>query len=219
MSAGRTKLSAQRVCAPIGLQSDQWTQELRLSSRDPDATFKWVGGLYYENAKQHDSQYAFNNDIAQLLHTYYGNRWPQRCRIRLDLRWWTASGYTPATLTSRISRPRIRRSTTRATENSGSRQDCVRNTETAFASPVMALQRRGALLSGISKREPRQSRVSVSWQQNEDVCTTYRRPRGFVRVDQIPCHPLTPTCVLRPYELSPVERPNPATTILTRCEL
>src|SRR5262249_13288819 len=48
------------------------TQEIRLSSTDPQARLAWVAGLYYERAAQHDSQYVYNNDIAQQLSTYYG---------------------------------------------------------------------------------------------------------------------------------------------------
>lgn len=51
---------------------NKWTEEVRLSSIDQNATISWVTGIYFEHAAQHDSQYAYNNDIAQLLNTYYG---------------------------------------------------------------------------------------------------------------------------------------------------
>lgn len=44
-----------------------FTQELRLQSQDPDARLTWVGGLFYQHARQHVSQQVQDTFLPQLI--------------------------------------------------------------------------------------------------------------------------------------------------------
>ena len=176
----------------------KWTQELRLSSREPDAKFKWVVGLYYENAKQHDSQYAFNNDIAQLLHTYYGK--PLATAVQDTLGSPLVDGiwlYTGHTYLTDKQTAVFGEATYRATEKlkltAGLRAEHVSNT---FASPVDGPFNGGPhYYSGAQSENPVNPRVSVSWQQNADDLYYMTAAKGFRPGGSNSQPSTTPTCV------------------------
>ncbi len=48
------------------------SEELRLSSVDPDDRLTWVGGLYYEYARQGDTVYVSHPDLPDLVQAIYG---------------------------------------------------------------------------------------------------------------------------------------------------
>src|SRR6266478_1022663 len=176
----------------------KWTQELRLSSTDPNATVKWVVGLYYENAKQHDSQYAFNNDIAQLLHTYYGK--PLATAVQDTLGSPLVDGiwlYTGHTYLTDRQTAVFGEATYRATERlkltAGLRAERVSNT---FASPVDGPFNGGPhYYQGSQSESPVNPRVSVSWQQNANDLYYMTVARGFRPGGSNSQPSTTPTCV------------------------
>ena len=48
------------------------TQELRLQNSDPDARVRWVGGLYFQNSRVHDTQLAPNPQLENLFDEQQG---------------------------------------------------------------------------------------------------------------------------------------------------
>jgi outer membrane receptor protein involved in Fe transport len=49
-----------------------FTQELRLQNSDPDASLRWVGGLYYQNSRLNDTQLAPNPQLENLFDQQQG---------------------------------------------------------------------------------------------------------------------------------------------------
>ena len=48
------------------------TQELRVQNSDPDARVRWVGGLYFQNSRVHDTQLAPNPQLENLFDEQQG---------------------------------------------------------------------------------------------------------------------------------------------------
>ncbi len=48
------------------------SEELRVSSVDPDARIVWVAGIYYDHARQQDTVYVSHPDLPNLVQSIYG---------------------------------------------------------------------------------------------------------------------------------------------------